>query len=486
MEAGLPSAVLMERAALAVVEEMENHSYDLSRVCVAVGTGNNGGDGAAIARLLAEKGFHPTIVCVGNPEKRSEMCRLQLQIAEHYAVERAESIETGKYSLVVDSVFGIGLTREITGAFADCIEGINQAGCPVIAVDIPSGLQTDTGAVLGTAVQADLTVTFARGKNGLYLGQGKRYAGEVIVREIGIPIRQEILQAAEKQRLFAVDEEDLRCLPARDPLGNKGTFGKVLVVAGSETMFGAAYLCARAALLTGVGMVRVFTAAVNRAPLAALLPETLITTYNAGCLKAETLEEAIAWADLVIAGPGMGTDRTAEDILQILLKKNSHPLVLDADALNLMAKKPAYWEQLSVPCVITPHMGEMARLTGSSIFGLKSDPLGAALDLAGRRDLICVLKDACTVIAAPDGLCFLNLSGDSSLSTAGSGDVLAGLIGGFLTQYGISPGIVADAVYLHGKCGEKAGEKLGKASVTAGDLLSEVPEILKDCAENIL
>ncbi len=466
MEMGLPSLVLMERAALSVMDVIDEEELDTSDVLIVCGTGNNGGDGAAIARLFAERGEKVSILFPCGTSKVSEQLGTQLKVLGHYDVDEVSCYETGRYSLVIDALFGIGLSREVTGKAAEVIKRINEDDAFVLAVDIASGLDGNTGEVCGCAVKADITVTFAAAKRGHFLNKGPAFTGDLFVQNIGIP-----LDNAE-DAVISVEDDDFESLPLRDETGNKGTFGKLLVVAGSRDMCGAAYFTAAAALKSGIGMVRIFTSEKNRTALSVLLPEALITTYEEEKYDKEALKKAYEWADAVAAGPGLSVSGISEEILRDLLDMNKKPMVMDADALTIMAAGPELWEKVDFPCVITPHMGEMSRLCGKSIADIKKDPIAAASGFVSAHKVTCVLKDAATVIAYSDGRVFINTSGNSALATAGSGDVLTGLIAGFMLQYGDTDlPVEAMAVHYHGRLGEAAAEEASEESVTAGSLL---------------
>ncbi len=476
MDQGLPSLVLMERAAMAVVEEIRSHDFDLSRVCVICGTGNNGGDGVAIARILQDYGYHPALYSPGDPAKYSPQMACQMEVARKRGIPCLKTLVPSSCSLIVDALFGIGLHRPVTGSYAALIQAINDSDCQVVSVDIPSGVHTDTGQVLGKAIRADLTVTFARGKPGLYLYPGASYAGQVLVREIGIPVDD---FPPKDKGLWTLEKEDLRRIPPREESGNKGSFGKLLVIAGSRQICGAAYLAARAALMTGLGMVKIYTSEVNRTCLATLLPEALLAVYREEDWDPQDLDRELAWADGVLIGPGIGLSQFSARLMEHFLARNHLPCVMDADALNLLAQNTDWWEKVTFPCTITPHAAEMSRIAGKSLEQIKENPREEASTFARLHGVTCVLKDARTLIALPKGGCFLNLSGNSSLATAGSGDVLAGICAGLMLQYphlSVSP--AALAVYIHGLCGELAGERKSKSSAIAGDILEAIPVYL--------
>lgn len=482
VERGIPSLVLMERAALSVVHFLDHHRgrYDVKHVLAVCGPGNNGGDGAAIVRILRERGLEAKVLLIGDDSRLSMQMRQQLAILEALpgeSVIRAGDCTDGELdslfgqaTLFADALFGIGLRREVTGTFADMIGRMNQSPAPVIAVDMPSGIHTDTGEVCGTAVRADATVTFTCAKPGLYLYPGASYAGEIHIRPVGIAMPPERDFHRELGRLT---DEDLAGLKERDESGNKGTFGKLLVIAGNEEISGAAYLCACAALRAGAGMVRIYTEERNRQILGTLLPEALFTTYRTGSWSPDGLIRAMEWADGAIAGPGLGTGETSSRILKTFLETNRKPAVLDADALNLlsdMQRVPA----IKYPCVMTPHVGEMSRLTGISPEDIKAHLVSIAANVSAESGAAVLLKDARSAISCPDGSCWINTSGNSALSTAGSGDVLAGLAGALLLREKTLPYPAAViAAYIHGRCGELAALKRSRASVIASDLTEE-------------
>lgn len=482
MKRGIPSPVLMERAALAVVEEMREREMDLSAPVIFCGTGNNGGDGAAVARILSESGCHPTVLLVGDPEKYSEQMKLQLHILESCPVtvvpcRRAEDMEACRCaSVLVDALFGIGLHRDLSGLFAEAVRLMNSLEAPVVAVDMPSGVHTDTGQICGVAVRAALTVTFTCGKPGLFLFPGTLCAGEVVIREIGIRIPE---NTPRDRKLYNLEASDLAALPERDEAGNKGTFRKVLCIVGSADICGAAFLSAKAALRAGVGMVRIYTHENNRIPLNTLVPEALLTTYSEKQWEEESLLRAMDWADITLIGCGLGTGRTSLRILRTFLEHNSKPLVLDADALNLLSEHRELMRQPGYSCIITPHIGELSRLLEISVADLKENLISIVSRTADESGVVFLAKDARSVVAEPNGRAFLTTSGNSALATAGSGDVLAGITAGLLARVPDHPlAAAALAAYIHGRCGTLASQDRSEASVNAADLLDYIQQML--------
>lgn len=480
---GIPSLVLMERAALSCVEELENGRWNLKKVLAVCGPGNNGGDGAAIARILKTKGVDAQLFCLGNPEKYSEGMKAQKKIAENYGVREVKNPDFREYTVIIDAIFGIGVSRPLAGEYRKAVEEIYASGIPVLAVDIPSGIHTDTGEVLDAAVKARTTVTFACAKPGLLLDPGKRYAGDVRIRDIGIGFA-----AGEEETPWygSVEKEDLDRFLARTPMGNKGTFGKVLVIAGSDVMCGAAILCARAVLASGAGMVKVVTEIRNRTPLFCALPEAMADFWTEGePIPEETLLQDLAWADAVVAGPGLSKSRTAKELLTFAAKHTEVPLVLDADALNLIAEDPAILSGCKAEKILTPHVGELARLLHTTIAKCQRDPAGSAKKAAEEYRACCVRKDSVTV-TAEEGReqYYINTSGSSALATAGSGDVLAGITGAFAAkrQCGKEREIslaktAALAVYAHGKAGEAAEKRSSASYVTASEIIKGLQTI---------
>ena len=477
---GVPSCVLMERAALRVAEEIEARLNDRKlqeNILCVCGSGNNGGDGVAIARILKLHGYRTSLYLVGNPDHRTEEMQRQLEIAANYQVPVVNNLKTEEYTTIVDAIFGVGLSRPIEGKYKDVISALNQMDAWKVAVDIPSGINGDTGAELGIAFRADMTVTFAFRKAGLCLYPGRKFAGKVIVADVGIYESDEV-----QAHLWQTEKTDITCLPDKIPDGNKGTFGKILIVAGSSGMCGAAYLSASGAFATGAGMVKIVTPEENRIPLQTMLPEAMLDCCD-------EYEKDFAWCDVIVIGPGLGTVEKAADKVQWFLKaaaKTEKPLVLDADGLNLLAQHPEWKEWLGTHVVLTPHMGEMSRLTGKTVKELQTDRIAAARELAAETGAVCVLKDACTVTAAPDGTAWISLEGNPGMATAGSGDVLSGILAGVQAMFLHEKNVLSESgkraalgVMLHGMAGDLAEEEVGMAGMKAGDIVRGAVKVLK-------
>lgn len=474
---GMLSPVLMERAALCVAEEIEKRFTRGGNVLIAAGCGNNGGDGIAAGRILMQRGFSVDFVLIGDRDKCSPETDRQLAVLEKYGCPVQGKIEKKEYDIVVDALFGIGLSRDVEGLYAESIDIINRMKSFICSVDIPSGICADTGEVLKTAVKAGLTVSFAFEKLGHALYPGCLYAGELVVRDIGIT-RESFRGKMPSVYTFHGRVKD--GLPERDGGGNKGTFGKVLVIAGSVNMSGACELCAKSVYRIGAGMVKVITPEENRKIIQTNVPEALVATYSADESYAGLSEDA-AWADCIVAGPGIGKGEAAGSMIGQLLSETEKPLVLDADALNLLSEScglKAMLKRRKGAVILTPHVAECARLYGCSPAEIKRGLLTKPKELAEMWNCVVVCKDARTVVASPlDSSVYLNTSGNDGMATAGSGDVLAGIIAGLLAQ-GAAPGqAAAMGVYIHGLAGDRAAADTGKYAVMAGDLTEQLKHI---------
>lgn len=471
----MPAMVLMEKAAEAVYHRLLTGSADLRRVLVVCGSGNNGADGMAVARMLTQHGIDAGLYLAGNPTHFSTEAALQWEIAENYHTKVVNNPQWPEYTTIVDALFGTGLSRDVTGIYAECIEHINLSGAYVLSVDIPSGINGTTGRICGCAVRADETVTFAFYKPGQLLFPGAAYAGEVLLADVGIYESGE----GYGENLFLPETADLALLQGRKKDGNKGTFGKILFIAGSEDIYGAAYMGASAALRCGVGMVKVITAKNQIPKLNMALPEAMTASYD-GENFAEVLDEGVRWADFVGIGPGLGTGRRAKEILEHIVKNVDKPLVIDADGLNLLAQMPGLLAAHKGPVILTPHMGEMSRLSGKTMKELKEDPIAAARDFARTYQSIVVMKDARTITAFPDGTAYINRYGNSGMATAGSGDVLTGTILGCLGAGKTPEESAWLGVLLHACAGDLAAEEKGEASLMAMDICRQLNKIGDD------
>ena len=478
---GVPSLELMEHAAQACVQVLEDEKVDLSHVCVVCGSGNNGGDGFAIARILQNNRYSVETFCVGNPEHYTEETQEQMYRLQEcggkitYGMPQEDS-----YSVVIDAVFGVCMSRKVEGRYRQVIEQMNRMRGTKFAVDIPSGLSATTGCILGCAFKADYTVTFQLKKIGLELSQGRTMAGRVIVPDIGISTDS----ICEDQEIVRTAGKDIyrKMLPDRPEDSNKGTYGRLLVIAGSKGMAGAAYLNAHAAYMTGAGLVRIYTSSDNREILQTLLPEAIITTYEE--YNKEELLSLLTWADSVCIGSGLGMSRLSEKILKTVIEYVKVPCLIDADGLNLLAENNNYLNQMAERrFVITPHMKEMSRLTGTPVEELKADRIQILKDFISRYRITCVLKDSRTLIASEEKGIRMNLTGNSAMAKAGSGDVLAGVISGWMVQGKEAEDAAELGTYIHGLSGDLAKFEKGVYSVMARDLIEYISKALMKLEE---
>lgn len=482
---GIPSLVLMERAALCVVARLsEKLGNTPKKVLIAAGTGNNGGDGLAVGRLLALKGHKVDFFMVGNLDKMTSEAAIQLRILKNLGFSIQSKLEDAEYDMVIDALLGIGLSREVSGDYADAVENINQLknkGAYICGVDIPSGICADTGRVMGCAVRADLTVAFAFAKRGHLLYPGKAYSGKLVVEDIGISENAFLNQ---KPTAFYYEKEDLKdLLPYRKPDGNKGTFGKILLIAGSKDISGACFLCGNSILRSGAGMVKIVTPACNRQTIQLSLPEAMLQTYEEHPDESK-IRQLLKWCDVVVAGPGMGTDENGYTLMKCILEENSLPMVLDADGLNLMSLHEDLMELVAkrkpAQTIITPHPGELNRLLGTDMDTYKREREQLVRMLSHKLHCIVAAKDAVTIVAEEQREeIYINRSGNEGMATAGSGDVLAGVLGALLGQGMKAFDAACLAVYLHGAAGEQAGDENGRSAVVASDIIKKLMQIMR-------
>ena len=494
---GIPSIVLMENAGRGAVDTMINHIGDPAGLVVSifVGPGNNGGDGLVIARHLHQKGARPYIFLLCAADNLSGDAATNLAIVQKlpvpvYPLLGAEDLAEVDELLVaswavVDAIFGTGLKREVNDHFAEVIKRINRANCPVLAVDVPSGLDSDSGQPLGFCVQADFTATFGLAKPGLVLHQpGSQFVGTLDVVDIGIP-PQAVEEAAIQTELLT-RQVVANWLPTRKAASHKGTFGHLLVAAGSTGKSGAAALCASGGLRSGAGLV---TLAVPH-NLNNILQTSLVESMTIPLGKSadhlsdsdyKTIKKALDDKQAVAIGPGIGTDKETAKLVKELYRKVELPMVIDADALNCLAKDTDILKKAPGARILTPHPGEMARLTGLSTADVQADRLKIASGFAKKHRLFLVLKGAGTVIAAPDGEIAVNSTGNPGMASGGMGDVLTGLIGGLLAQ-GLSPWQAAClGVFAHGLAGDLLAEDNGiDMGYLAMELAQELPLALEE------
>ncbi|CCX85446.1 yjeF domain protein [Clostridium sp. CAG:590] len=473
---GIPSAVLMERAALSVVEEIERLNVSHGRVLIVVEGGNNGGDGLAVGRILLERGYKVDIYYIGGFEKVSQGFQQQWSILHHMGVRFRKTIPNKEYAVIVDGIFGVGLSREVQGVQKKAIEAMNHMDAIKVAIDIPSGIDATTGEVLGTAFYADYTVTFGLKKLGMFFLDGIDACGTVICKPIGFPAQA---LAHVKPMIYAYDNSDLDKLPKRVNNSNKGTYGRVAVIAGSKNMSGAAFLCSKAAYSTGAGLVKIYTHESNRTILQSQLPEAVMMTYDDYEGALACIEDALQWATVIVVGPGLGVDTVSERMLYELLMNAEVPMVVDADALNILSNNIELLRTSSVQIIMTPHMKEMSRLIQRPVEEIAKNRFAIAREFAKKMQVTLVLKDAKSIATNGGQQTYMNLAGNNGMSTGGSGDVLAGIIAGMLAG-GLT---LADAArmgtYVHCCAGDLAAERKGNYAMLASDIISYIGEVMR-------
>jgi len=492
---GIPSVNLMERAATALAEEaMEWAEQGAAsagepfRAAVFCGPGNNGGDGVACARLLLEAGYQVRCFLVGSrdkltPDTRAMEAKLAAAggVLEPYAAGDGEQGDwTARAHVLVDALFGIGLNTELRGDALYAVQAMNGSGRPVVSADVPSGVEADTGRVLGEAVHAAATVTFTMAKAGHFVGKGGLCTGRLTVAPIGIP--QDLVDG-EEYPLRAVQREDL-ALPRRARDAHKGDFGRVYLLGGSVGYTGAPVLAARAAVRSGAGLVTVGTPAPAWPVVASKLDEAMshpLPAGKEGRLSLEAVQPAldgIAPCGVCLIGPGLGRGNGVSAVVRQLLREARQPVVLDADGINALEGHIDVLDQRQgLLTVLTPHDGEFARLTGSPVGG---DRLGTARAFAAAHGCCLVLKGHCTITAFPDGTAWLNTTGNPGMAKGGSGDVLAGMILSLLGQGLSARQAVPMAVWLHGAAGDRCARELGEYGMTPGDLIEALPRLMKE------
>lgn len=482
---GIDSLVLMERAALETARIIIDKYGKEIYVGVMAGIGNNGGDGIAVARILTEYNIRTEINLIGDFEKCTPETKRQLHSARELGIKVNYGVDHTLYDVIVDALFGIGLTRNVEGNYRKAIEEINASLAKTVSVDIPSGVNADDGRIMGCAVKADITVTYAYRKLGHMLYPGASCAGCVYCVPIGIP--SNIIGQKRKGMVTFTDREDLK-LPERAPDANKGTFGKLLLIAGSKNMGGACQLSALAAFRIGAGMVKVFTATNNRDALLKKLPEALISAYddndeNQFLLENEEKElaDSLEWADVVAIGPGLSMSAKARAIMRFVVERNTRPLVIDADALNILSGERSLLSMFEYgmrkrdyEIIMTPHLGEFARLMHYPLTEIKKDIIGACRQFAKKYDVSLVCKDARTIVCKRGRLLYVNSSGNDGMATAGSGDVLTGIIAGLLAQGMESFEASVMGVYAHGMAGDMARSRASSYYIMAQDIISSL------------
>ena len=509
-ERGIPSAELMENAARALVREVralpipgpgfqdgptayitrdghlltqeEQAEFWALRQRSAIafcGPGNNGGDGVAAARMLLEAGWRVRCVLVGDRAKMTDDClEMERRLSEAGGMLEdfdPDSDDPGRYAdydVAIDALFGVGLNSALRPEAVKAVGHMGLSGW-IISADVPSGIHADTGDVMGAAVKADVTVTFSRGKPGLFVGKGAVHSGRIVVADIGIP---EDLYLEDDCKTMLVEQPDVH-LPRRSVDGHKGDFGKLFILAGSRGYTGAAALCARAAVRGGAGLVTVAVPEDIYPIIAVKCDEAMVRPWPED--DGELVEQAKG-CDAALIGPGLGQGERAERLVLRLMRELTCPVILDADGLNLISRHmDVLDERRDWSTILTPHDGEFVRLSGCEL--PIADRLGTARSFALQHHCILVLKGFRTIVSA-NAACTINPTGNSGMAKGGSGDALAGLMGALLARRG-KPDEAITAVWLHGRAGDLAAEDKGEYGMTPSDLIEQIPYAMKELCE---
>ncbi len=492
---GIPGTILMENAGIQTIIALDEKFRDLSqkRVAVFAGKGNNGGDGAVVARHLFAKKVKIEIFLFAKKDDTSPDAKINLNIAMNmgipiHEVENFDQLKKFENQLIhshifIDALLGTGITPPVKGILQYAIPFLNSLQKFTLAVDIPSGLSSDNGNVEGEVFKADMTVTFCRPKRCHFLFPAAGLVGALKVADISIP--DEIVNS-ENIKVHSIVQKNIDfLLKERKPASHKGTYGHLLVIGGSIGKGGAAAMAALSALRIGTGLVtlavpRSVNAAIEMNPLEVMsipLPETK-EGYIDIAAKGKLLESKNGKSSVLI-GPGISTQQETIELLLAIIPEIKVPLVIDADGLNCLVEHLDVLKKVKGPVIITPHPGEMSRLTGNSVKEIQADRIGIAQKFAADNNVIVVLKGAGTVVALPDGEAFINTTGNPGMATAGTGDVLAGMAAGLLAQKVTPPDASKAAVYLHGLAGDRVSQKKGQVSLIASDLIEVIPSILK-------
>jgi NAD(P)H-hydrate epimerase len=480
---GIPSIVLMENAGMRVVEALEARFKNLEELTIGIlcGKGNNGGDGFVVARQLIQKGIYPFIFLVGREEDVSGDARTNLNIlkaigypptvvsdSEEWYEEKGELLDA---DIIIDALLGTGLTKPVSGMYEDVIDSLRDdfPRAEIISIDLPSGLPADSAHPIGPAVEADVTVTFTAVKPCLVLSPNQEYAGDVILADIGNPA--ELLESAELKMDLIVPEEFAAAVHVRAAETNKGDYGKVLVIGGSVGKSGAAAMTGKSALRSGAGLVTVATPASVLPIVAASMPELMTAPLPD---TSEGIASLLAGKTVLAIGPGLGTEASVQKMVRSIIQDARVPTVVDADGLNAyQGHRDELRGDDSRPVIITPHPGEMARLIGKDIEFVTLNRVDVAREFASANNVFVVLKGFRTVVAAPDGSIYINITGNPGMATGGTGDILTGMIAGIIAQehFGSLIERLCLAVYLHGLAGDLAAEELGEETMVATDIL---------------
>ncbi len=493
---GIPGIVLMENAGIAAVDALNEAvppEYP-RKICILCGKGNNGGDGFVIARHLFLGGDEVNVYLLGEKKALSGDAETNMKIAEKLGIAVTETPgaeEWEKHSetllrseIIVDAILGTGITKPVEGLYKTVVNAINRTEAFILAVDIPTGLQTDDGGMMGAAVIADMTVTFAYPKISHMMPPAEHYCGEIIVADICIP--PEAVKFEEGKRELLLDSKVKKILQPRNMTDHKGDFGHLLVIAGSMGKIGAATMTARSATLSGAGLVSIAAPASCVPVIQSTLTQEMAISLqddNTGKFITKSIDTVLKTLEKKTAaalGPGMGTEPETSKFLDAFLNEVDLPTVIDADGLNILAENKTQMKIIKGRKVIlTPHPGEFSRLTGISTKEIQEKRLELARRFAMEWGITLILKGYRSVVATPEGDIYISTTGNPGMASGGSGDVLTGIIGGLLAM-GTDPiDAACYAVHAHGLAGDIAEEKQGEVSMNAGDIMSSISEAIQ-------
>lgn len=478
-ELGMPGIVLMENASLKVIKNLELDNFN--SFCIVCTKGNNGGDGFAIARHLYVLNKKVEVFLVGSDENMSQDCKINYDILKKIGVNinkvtNMEGINDLKNSInrsqvTIDAMFGTGLSRKIEGTYDSVISIINENSRYVVSIDIPSGLNANTGKILGNCIRANKTISFQLYKRGFLNYETDQFTGKVIVEDIGIP---EIAVSKFHSNEFIMDKNMLKnSIEIRNKYSYKGDYGRILIIAGSKGFTGAAYICAQGAVRSGAGLVTLCCSKEIQDILSSKFVEAMTVSFE----EKDKLQNLIENSDVIAIGPGMGNNETTIEILKQIISSTEKPIVIDADAINVLRDRVDILKDKKSEIIITPHLGEMSRITGLTIDYIKENRLEVAKKFAKDNNIIVLLKGYNTIIT--DGIItVINSTGNSSMASGGMGDCLTGMIASFIGQ-GYKPMNAAYiSAFIHGYCGEKLSDEM--FCVNANHILENLPYIIKE------
>lgn len=499
---GIPGLELMEKAGLGSAlagKKMLDEKVKGKKVIVFCGKGNNGGDGFVVGRYLSKWGAKVEFYLLGKKEevKGDALTNLKKAVSLKMPIKQVskdkELPAELKADLLVDAIFGTGFKGKVTGLEEKVVQLINSSKTKVLSIDTPSGLDVDTGSIEGECIKADVTPTMGLPKIGQFFFPGKCYCGKVEVIDIGVS--QKVIDEQKISRNLITEEDIKNILPKRPGDAHKGTCGKVFLIAGSTGMTGAATLASLSCLRSGAGMAILGIPQSLNEIMEIKVTEVMTKPFpdvrKKGAFALRSLGEiiqALKWADCVALGPGLGQHFETVELVRRLVTRIELPMVIDADGLNSIAKDSSILDQAKAPLILTPHIGELSRLISVPIEEIAKDRIKYASESAKRFNCVVVFKGAPTIIGEPEGEIYVNPTGNAGMATAGSGDVLTGIIIGllaqmiFLKKQDIKKSMLESAlagVYIHGLCGDLARDEEGEMSMIAGDMMEKLPEALK-------